>query len=154
MVLRGCPWLFDNHLFALMPYVGNVQIHSVGFFHQGFWLQIFNLPMDCMNRKMGVKLGESMGRVSEVNIKDGDVACGKFLRVYVVLDIRKTLARGRTINMQGEKMWISFQYEKLSRICLDCGCIVHGEQGCRLGKGGKGQYGPWMRAKMTGRGRV
>lgn len=75
------------------------------------------------------------------------------MRVNVVLDLRKNLEKGRTINLQGEKMWIPFQYEKLPRICLNVGVLCMVERGLCKTKGVIGQYGPWMRVKMVGRGR-
>lgn len=72
-VMWGCPWLFDSHLFGLMPYIGNAQLQIVDFFHQCFWIHMSKLPLDCMNRKMGEMLGESVECVKEVEV-DGDVA--------------------------------------------------------------------------------
>lgn len=65
---------------------------------------MLNLPLDCMNKGMGVRLGVSIWRIIEVEVQEGDVAWGKSLRVYIELDIRKQLARERTVNVQGEKM--------------------------------------------------
>lgn len=69
----------------------------------------------------------------------------------VEFDLRKTLARGKTINLQGDNMWLPFQYEKLSRMCFQCRCIVHKEQGCIQKSGSEAQFGPCLRAKSIGR---
>lgn len=59
-----------------------------------------------------------------------EVGWGKSLRVKVVINLLKPLARGRMLNLQSKKVWISFQYERLPRFCFQCGVIKHGPEGC------------------------
>lgn len=89
-----------------------------------------------------------------MEVEDDNVGCGKKLRVKVLLDLTKPLARGRTINITGEKFWIPLCYEKLPRICFSCGCIVHAGGTCRGSSnpvGGDKQFGVWLRAPAEGR---
>lgn len=101
-----------------------------------------------MNEGRGKLFGESIGKVDEVDVKGDGSGWGKCLRVSIEMDLTKPLARGRTICVKGEKLWISLRYEKLLRICFDCGCIVHGNQGCKGETKGHNQYGSWLRAGL------
>jgi hypothetical protein len=95
-----------------------------------FWVQIHNLPLACMNREVGYKIGSSVGVVEEVDVSVDGVGWGKYLRVKIELNLSKPLARGRTLQIGGRSMWVAFQYEKLPKFCFNCGVIKHGEMGC------------------------
>lgn len=62
------------------------------------------------------------------------------------------------MNFEGKHIWISFRYEKLSRICFCCGCIMHSKQRCLGGevggsqeRGASKQFGAWMSASLARR---
>ncbi|KAF5445531.1 hypothetical protein F2P56_034577 [Juglans regia] len=145
-VLDGCPWLFDSYLFVLLDFNGGLQPSLFDFDHAYLWVQMLNLPLSYMNKQMGELIGSSMGKVSEVDVQKDGSAWGKCLRVKVECDLRKPVARGRTIAVDGRKIWVPFQYEKLPRLCFSCGRIVHGKDGCKESEGSVGQYGVWLRA--------
>lgn len=72
----------------------------------------------------------------------------------VDLDLTKSLARGRTITLMGEKFWIPIRYEKLPKICSSYGCIVHDSGKCRGSSreiGGNNRFGVWLRTPVEGR---
>lgn len=79
-----------------------------------------------------------------------------FLHVKIEVQIHKALAKGQTIIVNKEKVWVPMKYEKLPRICLTCGCIVHGDGGCRFKNIGYcdkvetcNQFRTWLRAYST-----
>lgn len=71
------------------------------------------------------------------------------LRVFIEIDLKKPISRGRTINVLGKKLWIALTFDKLSRIYFGCGKIIHGERSCKEMRGSlsssSGQYGPRLR---------
>lgn len=105
----------------------------MGFSSERFWLQLHNLPMACMNRKLREQIGQSIGSVIQVDTFHEGLDWGWFLRVLVDVDIQMPMARGRTIKWKGESTWIPIHYEKLPKICFSCGCMVHGAAGCDAG---------------------
>ncbi|XP_035551114.1 uncharacterized protein LOC118349691 [Juglans regia] len=145
-VLNGCLWLFDNLLFVLKDFDGERQPSQLDFDHTCLWVQMLNLPLSYMNKKMGEVIGISLGEVMEVDVQEDGVAWGRCLRVKAECDLRRPLARGRTIIVEGRSSWVPFQYEKLSRICFNCGRIMHEKDGCKEGEGNSGQYGAWLSA--------
>lgn len=56
-------------------------------------------------------------------------------------DLRRPVARGRTIIVDGKKNWVPFQFEKLPRLCFSCERIVHEKDGCKEHEGNAGQHG-------------
>ncbi|KAL5750567.1 hypothetical protein ACOSP7_025170 [Xanthoceras sorbifolium] len=69
-VLEGGPWSFDKNLLVLKEAVSIGRISEIDFSLAPFWIQIYNLPLACMNRNMGLFL------------------------VRVLIDVQQTLKRG------------------------------------------------------------
>lgn len=79
-----------------------------------------NLPLACMNAKRDNQIKQTLGLVLDNDVKEDDNGWGPFLCVVIELDITKPIARGRTVNLQGNRMWILFTYEKLPCLCFRC----------------------------------
>lgn len=77
-----------------------------------------NLPMMCMNRQFDTQIGETIQKVMDVDVEDNDTGQGKLLRVRIEVDLKKTLARRRSINVRGETRQIPFKNEKLPELVL------------------------------------
>ncbi|KAF5447236.1 hypothetical protein F2P56_032804 [Juglans regia] len=155
-ILEGKLWLFENALFLLIHYDGVLQPGKFPMDHESFWLQIHSLPLGCMTEECGQQIGSSVGKVLEVDVGEDGIGWGKALRVRVEVPLTKAIARGSFLNVQGQKVWVTFKYEKLPKICFSCGWILHGETGCLSGKGDQSetdensrQFGPWLRAERN-----
>jgi hypothetical protein len=55
-----------------------------------------------MNREAGCNIGSTVGTVEQVDVNSKGVGWGKYLRVKVMLDITKPLARGRLLKIKGK----------------------------------------------------
>lgn len=78
-----------------------------------------------MNLHYGNLIGESFGRVLEVDEDTDDIGWRHFLRVWIEISLSKSLTRGRFLNINGEKQWIPIKYEKLPKVCFICEKINH-----------------------------
>lgn len=153
-VENGRPWLFNNCMFIIEAFDGIMQPRAMMFDRASLCLQLHQLPLMGMNKKVGEKVGSALGVMEEVEVEEDDVGWGKYLRVRVNLDLTKPLARGRKVTLMGEHYWIPIRYEKIPRVCFACGCIIHDTKTCNSLKaqnGGGNQFGPWMRASWEGR---
>lgn len=65
------------------------------------WLQLHQLPLIGMNRKVREKVGGALGVVEDVEVED-EVGWGKYLWVSVNIDLTKPLACRRKITLMGE----------------------------------------------------
>jgi hypothetical protein len=43
---------------------------------QAFWVRMYDLPLVCMGKNVGYKIGASVGEVEDVDIVDGDPGWG------------------------------------------------------------------------------
>lgn len=150
-VPEGRPWVFEANLFLVEDFDGRTSPTSFTFDRASFWVRMFNLPLGCMGREVGRKIGSSMGIVEEVDTEGDGVGWGEYLRVKISLDLSKPLPRGRKMNLEGTSSLIVFQYERLPKFCFLCGVINHGQEGCSKrsemrNQSNPNQFGPWMRA--------
>jgi hypothetical protein len=119
---------------------------------------MYNLPLACMGKEIGQKIGSSVGPVEEVDVSEGEAGWGEYLRVRVTVDVTKPLARGRMLHLKGQSLWIDFKYERLPRFCFHCGVIRHGKEGCfsvqsrnKPGDELDYPYGQWLRVSYPNR---
>jgi hypothetical protein len=157
-VLEGRPWTFEFQLFSIVDFDGLTPPQQLEFNEESFWIRMYNLPLACMGKEMGVRLGSSAGVVEEVDTNEDGVGWGEFLRVRVRLNIYKPLVRGRMLKIRNKTELIPFRYEKIPKFCYQCGVISHGDIGCqkkdsrRHQGGGVGlQFGPWLRTPSPNR---
>lgn len=154
-VLEGRPWDFEGYLFLVEDFDGRISPSEFTFDRASFWVRMSNLPLACMGREVGFKLGAAVGRVEEVDTDKDGIGWGEFLRVKVNIDLYKPLSRGRMIKFDGKSRLIGFKFERLPKFCYHCGVICHGIEGClkRSMKRNQetNQFGPWLRANSPTR---
>jgi hypothetical protein len=157
-IMEGCPWKFDRDLFSMAEFDGRTPPSELEFEKVPFWVRMYDMPLACMSREMGQRIGASMGVVEEVDVDEAGVGWGEFLRVRIVLDVTKPLLRGRFLKLRDKTIWITFHYERIPRFCFMCGVIKHGGRGC-VKPGGRmlpenenlQQFGPWLRVSLPNR---
>ncbi|KAF5443021.1 hypothetical protein F2P56_035618 [Juglans regia] len=151
-IMQGRPWSFDKNLICLQDCEGHESWKEMQFQHEPFWVQCHDPPFAGMNANTGFNLGKSMGEVLMVDTDDSGVCWGSFLRLRVMIDLTKPLARGRFLTLGNAKYWIPFKYERLPNFCYHCGKIKHVTGMCDKLDRGKAslegfnqQYGAWLR---------
>jgi hypothetical protein len=85
---------FEGCLFLVEDFDGSIPSSKFTFEKAAFWVRIINLPLGCMGRDIGRKIGETVGEVELVDADDEGIAWGEFLRVKIVLNLTKPLQRG------------------------------------------------------------
>ncbi|XP_040994343.1 uncharacterized protein LOC121240886 [Juglans microcarpa x Juglans regia] len=128
------PWLFDNRLFIIRKFDGVSQSGKMKFEHEALWVQLHNLPLAHMNCNTGEKVGNSIGRVMEIDVDEEGIEWGKCLQIKVEIDLKRSIVRGPMINASGSKVWIPFKYEKSPRLCFTCRQILHDTRLCNRQK--------------------
>ncbi|XVF71961.1 hypothetical protein PTKIN_Ptkin12aG0082300 [Pterospermum kingtungense] len=153
-VLLGQPWTFNKSLLVLNDFDSSMFPEKVNMNWCPFWVQVHGLPLDLMNEKIGIVIGETIGEIMEVETDWEQQAWGRWLRIRVNIDVSKPLKRGSKITRTGGgKHLVAFRYEKLPDFCYMCGKLNHQESDCHIaislkkeGKACLRQFGPWLRA--------
>ncbi|KAK3219319.1 hypothetical protein Dsin_013289 [Dipteronia sinensis] len=92
-VLNGGPWSFDRNLIVLEEPIGTGGISSMNFGPVEFWVQIHNVSLLCMNKRVGLFLGGMIGNVKDIDAGPSGGCGGKFVWVRVEIEIAKPLQR-------------------------------------------------------------
>ena len=123
-----------------------------------FWIQIHDLPLLCMTKTVGMKIGESMGTVEDIDVTGDGVGWGRCLRMRVCVDLSELLERGRALHFGGRSYWVHFKYEKLPLFCFDYGRVIHDRGGCPVPKQARvnaaeelKEWGLWLTAELSKR---
>jgi hypothetical protein len=121
------------------------------------WIQIHKLPIGYRKEALIKNLTEKkVGKAKKVEF---DVqGAGNFVRVRVVLDVRKAFARFVTVSRGGQREFYQIKYEKLPRFCGACGFMGHSHLECGSGEfeEDKLKWGDFLKADWEtwhGRGR-
>lgn len=141
-ILQNQAWSFDKHLVMLQRYNSDVFVRELIFKTTLFWVQVHDIPVRYMNRRVAEEICDIVGDVQKsVGAVDDDG--GLFIRVRVFIDISLPLCRGRLITMEnGEKVWVKFKYERLPNIYFWCGRLNYSDKNCELWIDSKGTLTP------------
>ena len=91
------------------------------------WGLLFNL----ITKEASQDIGESIGKVLEVDCKAIVADRARFLCIQVELPLKKPIKRGALVlSPKGDKVWIAFQYERLVGLCFNYGLIGHEARDC------------------------
>jgi hypothetical protein len=67
-VLERRPWSFDRQILVLYDFDGGIPPAQMKFTHSPFWIQVHDMPLICMNKAVGMKIGESLGALEDVDV--------------------------------------------------------------------------------------
>ena len=85
----------------MVRFEGDLQPIAVTFTHAAFWIRVYNLPIKSMIREVEEDIGIELGNLLEVDVPENGLGWGKYLRIWVEINVMEPLLRGRI--MQGVK---------------------------------------------------
>ncbi|GAB2212089.1 hypothetical protein Droror1_Dr00025434 [Drosera rotundifolia] len=111
-VLNNGPRFFDGHVIILAEFDSDARVEDIVFDRLPIWIRVFNLPINKMNMRVAMVVGDKVGRFSEVDVDDNGRKIGRYLRIRVKLDVTKPLRRGVVLKFddKGIEDWFPFQY--------------------------------------------
>ncbi|MBA0687143.1 hypothetical protein Goari_014700 [Gossypium aridum] len=125
-ILNMMPWLFDNCLFAMLPFVKDKELETYEFNISPFRLRIYNIPLEYMDRQIAMDVGKAIGELVAIDWKDRNGGWTEFMRLKVKINVSNPLRRV-------------------------CGIIGHTTQKCKKNEEVSDsnnlglQYGNWLR---------
>jgi hypothetical protein len=80
-IMEGRLWSFDRQIIILNELDCNVPPSQMLFAHSPFLVQVHDLPLVCMNKAVGRKVGESLGSFVDVDVVGDGMGRGNCLRL-------------------------------------------------------------------------
>lgn len=106
--------------------MGRVRVFISAFLGENHYI-----PMEFMDRKVGMKVGGVVGKVLANDWRDKGGCWVDFIRVKVLLDTTKPLRSVACFtDKKGQEVTCVLKYEHLPIFCYVCGRIDHGTQKC------------------------
>ncbi|GAU17074.1 hypothetical protein TSUD_105730 [Trifolium subterraneum] len=130
-VLKKGPWSFDGHTLILGLLQQGQTPTSVALNHVPFWVQIHDVPVGGMTTTAGKQSGNFIGEFMEYDEKNNSNFLSTFMRIRVLVDIRKPLKRFKKIKTKVGSHEVKLKYERLGSICYYCGILGHNEDSCK-----------------------
>jgi hypothetical protein len=78
-VLAGRPWSFNNQILMLNEFQGGVSSSQMEFRYSPFWIQVYGMPLLCMTKGVGTKIGQSLRELEDVDVVEERVGWGRSL---------------------------------------------------------------------------
>ncbi|KAK5784104.1 hypothetical protein PVK06_038622 [Gossypium arboreum] len=143
-------------LFSMLPFEKGKDVESYEFWLVPFWLRIYNIPIELMDRQLALDVGNAIGELVAIGWKERNGGWTEFIRIKVKIDVLKPLRRVvRMVDKVGEEKVGLIKYERLPDFCYACGVIGHTMKTCMNDKDGAGsnasnlQFGSWMRVSVV-----
>lgn len=67
-VMEGRTWSFDKQILVLKEFDGNCPPSKMEFTKSPFWIQVHDLPLLCMNQRVGKKIGDPLGMLEDIDV--------------------------------------------------------------------------------------
>ncbi|KAJ1436551.1 Zinc finger, CCHC-type [Sesbania bispinosa] len=156
MILNGCPWTFDKHVFFMESLLPDATPSEVDIHACAFWTRVYELPMGYRSETVAQSIVSNIGSYIDWD-KTNESRWGRFLRMRMMLDLRKPLRRGMVVQLPNKKkVKVFFKYEKLPNFCYICGRMGHVIRNCSDVEGELDEeeldnlpFGQWMGASPS-----
>ncbi|KAG5028080.1 hypothetical protein D0Y65_011191 [Glycine soja] len=100
-ILKRGPWSFDGHLLVLGVIKEGESPSQVPLYTVPFWVQEHNIPAAFMTFAPGQNIGNYLGEFLEYNNKNNLSFWRKYMRLRVLINVRKPLKRTKKIRKPG-----------------------------------------------------
>ncbi|MFQ6629181.1 hypothetical protein Gotur_007201 [Gossypium turneri] len=99
-------------LFAMSPFVKDQDLDAYAFNLTPFWLRIFNIPFEYMDRQVAMDVGKAIGEVVAIDWRDRDGGWTENIRIRVMIDVFKPFRRVvHLVGSDGTETVCAIKYE-------------------------------------------
>lgn len=150
-VLDQRPWNIKRFHMVICSWPPGLSLLEVDTKMSIFGMQIHGLPLEYMTNVNAEKICAKIRNFIQFEkVKSPGILFRHYMRIQVEINVENPLPKGFPLIRRREPAtWVSLKYERLSKFCYCCGCLVHLQQ-VRPSLQTKievSNYGPWKRAE-------
>ncbi|WOK99311.1 hypothetical protein Cni_G08023 [Canna indica] len=131
------PWFLRGHPLSVIKWKQCFQPLKEVVSIVPVWIQLLGLPFEFMHDSILPQIATVVGKLVKIYEFTLAKKRGKFVRVCILLDVKKHVEQDIWIETVNEKFLQSIAYENLPKLCFSCGRVGHVEQDCLYGVKGK-----------------
>ena len=106
-VFKGAPWLIHGCNISLRPWVPNFKPSQVTITHATVWVRLPELPIEYYDKEVLLRIGAAIGRTVKIDPITEKQARGRFARLCVEVDLRRSLLPQIKLG----ELWQKIEYE-------------------------------------------
>ncbi|KAE8709836.1 hypothetical protein F3Y22_tig00110328pilonHSYRG00622 [Hibiscus syriacus] len=116
---------FDGDLMSICDFDPTLSVEEYDFSKMPIWIRVFDLPLGLIDEISGFQIGNTVGKVVVVDLRNREGHLWAYLCICAEIDIKKPIRR--CLNMgkrpDGKLMSCLLKYERLPNFCHWCGII-------------------------------
>ena len=120
-ILKKRPWFIGEHFLSIRPWEPDFRPATTNVSFVAIWIRLNELPIEYYNEEALVQIGKTVGTVLQIDTHTASETRGRFTRPCVQIDVTKPLVTGILIG----KVEQLVLYERIHRLCFDCGRVGH-----------------------------
>lgn len=132
-VVEGGPWSFEQNMLIYKQVTEMEDLQVVDLNEVEIWVQVHDVPKGFISENIMKSVGMYVGKYVKSDPANFDGTWKSYVRIRVMLDIRKPLKRRMKIKREGgEWSWLNFKYERSGTFCFVCGVLGHTDRDCNI----------------------
>ncbi|MBA0795931.1 hypothetical protein Gohar_006751 [Gossypium harknessii] len=96
------PWLFDQCLFTMLPFVKGQELDEYVFNITPFWIRIYNIPLEQRDRQVAIDVGKAIEEVVAIDWRDRNGGWTDYISIRRKLEKWDRNNRTKKINLSEE----------------------------------------------------
>uniref|UniRef100_A0A2N9FQ21 Reverse transcriptase domain-containing protein n=1 Tax=Fagus sylvatica TaxID=28930 RepID=A0A2N9FQ21_FAGSY len=125
-VVNGGPWFVKQQFLSVRCWSPGFRPSEAKITTTAVWLRLPELPIELYDSGLLRRVGNQLGKLLKIDARTVDSERGRYARLCIQIDLDQPLAPKVRIGHILQRV----QYEGISTICFECGCVGHKLAAC------------------------
>ena len=125
-VVNDGPWFVRQQFLIIRCWTPGFRPSEAKISTTTVWARLPELPLELYDAGILSRIGNQLGSLLKINARTVDNARGCFARLCVQIDLGQPLTPLICVGHVCQRV----QYEGISQICFECGCMGHRSNAC------------------------
>uniref|UniRef100_A0A2N9HWM2 CCHC-type domain-containing protein n=1 Tax=Fagus sylvatica TaxID=28930 RepID=A0A2N9HWM2_FAGSY len=127
-VVNGGPWFIKQQFLSVRCWSPGFCPSEAKITTIAVWIRLPELPIELYDSELLRRIGNQLGKILKIDARTADSERGRYAHICIQIDIDQPL----TPIVQVGNILQNVQYEGVSAVCVECGCVGHRLTACPL----------------------